>query len=220
MIELTTHAGGINARNTPFLLHGAVSPLRGQALDGVAVISAIVASAAPEAAARELAAQVASFKRAAALAMPPFTPFAPAPAVGAMLEHVAELIHTVRKTTPLVHQITNSVVVNDSANVTLAVGASPIMATNARDCADLAPSIGALLINSGTITDETLKGMLAAGTAANVHGKPVVWDPVAVGATAFRRETGQRECRQSAERREQRTGTLTLQSSCTRSSRR
>lgn len=148
----------------------------------------------PEAAARQLSDQVASFKRSAALELPPFT-FAGDrdETLETMLETVAELIHTVRKTTPLVHQITNSVVVNDSANVTLAVGASPIMATNARDCRDLSPVIGALLINSGTITEETLEGMLAAGQAANINGKPVVWDPVAVGATSFRKETGQRE---------------------------
>lgn len=172
-----------------------MSPEKGNALDGVAVISAIVSASDPEAAARQLSAQVTSFKRAHSFAMPPFTPFAPSGsgALAQMLETVGELLHTVRKTTPLVHQITNSVVVNDSANVTLAVGASPIMATNARDCVDLSTNIGALLINSGTITDETLKGMLAAGSAANVNGKPVVWDPVAVGATAFRRETGQRE---------------------------
>lgn len=188
-----TDSGGISAANTPFLLHGSVSPRHQNTLGGVAVISAIVSSAEPEAAARELAAQVASFRRADRLGMPVFTPFMAPPSVPSLLATVAELIHTVRKTTPLVHQITNSVVVNDSANVTLAIGASPIMATNARDCVELSPNIGALLINSGTITEETLQGMLAAGRAANQNGAPVVWDPVAVGATGFRRETGESE---------------------------
>lgn len=84
-------------------------------------------------------------------------------------------------------QITNNVVINDSANATLAVGASPIMATNPFDVKDLSPAIGALLVNFGTITDKA--GMLVAGREANVNRKPVVYDPVAVGATAFRRTT-------------------------------
>lgn len=185
--------------------------MKGNSLDGVALISAIVSSSDPEKAARQLSDQVASFKRTNSFDMPPFSPFAPSgpDALATMLETVGELLHTVRKTTPLVHQITNSVVVNDSANVTLAVGASPIMATNERDCVDLSKNIGSLLINSGTITDETFKGMLAAGRAANVNGKPVVWDPVAVGATAFRRETGQRESTSGASSISSKLGTKT-----------
>lgn len=65
------------------------------------------------------------------------------------------------------------------------------MATNPRDCKDLSPAIGGLLINFGTITDK--EGMLVAGREANVNRKPLVFDPVAVGATAFRRETSQRK---------------------------
>ena len=72
------------------------------------------------------------------------------------------------------------------------------MATNPRDCKDLSPAIGGLLINFGTITDK--EGMLVAGREANVNRKPLVFDPVAVGATAFRRETSQRTCIRLARR--------------------
>lgn len=103
-------------------------------------------------------------------------------------------------------QITNNVVINDSANATLAVGASPIMATNARDVKDLSPAIGALLVNFGTITDK--EGMMVAGREANVNRKPVVFDPVAVGATSYRRETSKGECPVRFDLRQGRTSSL------------
>lgn len=65
------------------------------------------------------------------------------------------------------------------------------MATNPRDVKDLSPAIGALLVNFGTITDK--EGMMVAGREANVNRKPVVFDPVAVGATSYRRETSKGE---------------------------
>ncbi|BEI81024.1 hypothetical protein CcaverHIS002_0201840 [Cutaneotrichosporon cavernicola] len=179
--------GGIHAHNTPFLLHGSVGA-SGKALDGVAVISAIVASQTPKEKAAELRAITDAFK-ASREGTNSETAVFPAPQRGAeeLIKAAAELFAVVRDTTPLVHQITNAVVINDSANATLAIGASPIMATNPRDCADLSPVIGALLINFGTITDK--EGMFVAGRHANMNGKPLVFDPVAVGATSFRRET-------------------------------
>jgi thiamine-phosphate diphosphorylase/hydroxyethylthiazole kinase len=57
--------------------------------------------------------------------------------------------------------------------------------------ADLSPAIGALLVNFGTINDR--EGMFVAGRCANVNRKPLVYDPVAVGATQFRRDTSERE---------------------------
>jgi thiamine-phosphate diphosphorylase/hydroxyethylthiazole kinase len=179
--------GGIHAHNTPFLLHGAVGA-SGKALDGVAVISAIVASDTPKEKAAELRAITDAFKASRARAGPATAVF-PAPQRSAeeLVAAAAELFAVVRDTTPLVHQITNAVVINDSANATLAIGASPIMATNPSDCADLSPIIGALLINFGTITDK--EGMFVAGRHANYNSKPLVFDPVAVGATSFRRET-------------------------------
>jgi len=85
----------------------------------------------------------------------------------------------------MVHQIANNVVINQSANATLALGASPIMATSVEEQEDLAKIPGGLLINFGTVTDKN--GMLAAGKWANFNRKPVVFDPVGVGATGFRK---------------------------------
>jgi len=74
-----------------------------------------------------------------------------------------------------------------SANVTLAIGGSPIMATAPDEMEDLSRITGGLLINFGTIGD--FQGMLLAGECANENKKPVVFDPVAIGATAHRRNT-------------------------------
>lgn len=82
-------------------------------------------------------------------------------------------------------QITNIVVANQSANATLALGASPIMATAPKEMYDLSRVLSALLVNFGTVTN--VEGMLLAGQFANETKKPVVFDPVGVGATEFRR---------------------------------
>lgn len=191
-----THAvaiGGVKAENARGLLHGSVAPVSGKALDGIAVISAIVASEEPKVKAEELRAITDDFQRAQAARDPKAGVFPSAPGRNAeeFVKAAAELFAVVRDTTPLVHQITNAVVINDSANATLAIGASPIMATNPRDCADLSPAISALLINFGTVVDK--EGMFVAGRHANVNRKPLVFDPVAVGATGFRRETSKGE---------------------------
>lgn len=82
-------------------------------------------------------------------------------------------------------QITNIVVANQSANATIALGASPIMASAPKEMYDLSRILGALLINFGTVTDT--QAMLVAGQFANDMKKPVIFDPVGVGATEFRR---------------------------------
>jgi len=101
-------------------------------------------------------------------------------------DRVADLLYVVKETKPLIHQITNIVVANQSANATLALGASPIMASALEEMHDLSRVLGALLINLGTVTDN--ESMLAAGRFANDAKKPVVFDPVGVGATEFRRK--------------------------------
>jgi thiamine-phosphate diphosphorylase/hydroxyethylthiazole kinase len=78
----------------------------------------------------------------------------------------SHLIKHVRRLTPLVHQITNYVAITQSANVTLALGGSPIMATAADEMEDLSRIIGALLVNFGTISD--VEGMMVAGTCLHV----------------------------------------------------
>ena len=99
-----------------------------------------------------------------------------------------EIINLVRKQNPLIHNLTNSVVMNFSANGLLAFGASPIMANAPEDAADVAALSNGVLINIGTLTDSQVTAMIEAGKAANQKGIPVVIDPVGVAATNFRTE--------------------------------
>ena len=98
----------------------------------------------------------------------------------------------VRGQNPLVHNITNGVAMNFTANGLLALGASPIMADEVSEMADMAAICSALLINIGTLRRQTVEAMLAAGKAANARGIPVVFDPVGAAATQFRRDTVER----------------------------
>ncbi len=91
-------------------------------------------------------------------------------------------------------QITNNVVATQSANITLALGASPIMATAPEEAEDIARICSACLINIGTLTTESKAGMLRTGYYANSFRKPVVLDPVGIGASAFRRSTVHGQC--------------------------
>ncbi|KAI0305529.1 TMP-TENI-domain-containing protein [Multifurca ochricompacta] len=181
--------GGIKSTNLLRTLHGCASPT-GHALDGVAVVSDIMTSPEPETAARRLAQ---TFRAWMALASHGPTGFLVTSEQLAQYTQegisaaAAALVDTVRRVRPLVHHITNNVVKTQSANVTLALGGSPIMAEAEAEQADLARAPGGLLINIGTV--DALDGMLAAGRHANQNGKPVVFDPVGVGATAFRRAT-------------------------------
>lgn len=99
-----------------------------------------------------------------------------------------EHIQTLREINPLVHNITNLVVANDSANGLLAIGASPFMSNTVMEVAEIQTFNHALVLNMGTINDEQLEAMLLAGQAANQQGKPVVIDPVGAGATTYRKE--------------------------------
>nr|WP_174655190.1 hydroxyethylthiazole kinase [Lactococcus reticulitermitis] len=99
------------------------------------------------------------------------------------------MLENVRKTKPLIHHLTNYVTVNDCANITLAIGASPIMAEAIEEAADIAQMSQALVINIGTLNSRTVPAMLAAGKAANTVGIPVILDPVGAGASAFRNQT-------------------------------
>jgi hydroxyethylthiazole kinase len=87
---------------------------------------------------------------------------------------------------PLVHHITNYVVMNETANATLCLGASPVMAHAVEEVEEMAAIAGALVINMGTPYPDLEVAMLAAGKAANRAGVPVVFDPVGAGATTYR----------------------------------
>ncbi|SEL01816.1 hydroxyethylthiazole kinase [Parapedobacter koreensis] len=93
---------------------------------------------------------------------------------------------TVRQQSPLVQNITNFVVMNNSANALLAVGASPIMAHAEGELADMARICQSLVINIGTLDDYWFESMLQASATAQRSGKPWVLDPVGVGATLYR----------------------------------
>ena len=104
----------------------------------------------------------------------------------------AELLQNVRTSHPLVHSITNRVTINDCANVLLACGASPIMADDPGEAADVTAGCDALTLNLGTLDQRRIPAMLAAGRRANELGHPVVLDPVGAGASPLRTETALR----------------------------
>jgi len=104
----------------------------------------------------------------------------------------AEQFANVRTKSPLIHNITNYVTVNDCANMVLACGASPIMADDAAEVEDITTICGGLNINIGTLNSRTIESMLKAGKKANALGHPVVLDPVGAGASALRTGTAYR----------------------------
>jgi hydroxyethylthiazole kinase len=99
---------------------------------------------------------------------------------------VYRVLQGVRERGPLVHCMTNIVVAGFTANVLLAVGASPAMVENEQESAEFAAVADALLINLGTLSAERAKAMRLAAVSAGAHGRPWVLDPVAVGAMSFR----------------------------------
>jgi hydroxyethylthiazole kinase len=101
-------------------------------------------------------------------------------------------LRRLREAKPLVHQITNYVVMNETANATLALGALPVMAHAREEVEEMVAIAGALVLNIGTLSPHWVEAMLAAGRAANERGVPVVLDPVGAGATTYRTETARR----------------------------
>ena len=101
-----------------------------------------------------------------------------------------------RSRSPLIHNITNYVTVNDCANMVLACGASPIMADDAAEVEEITAICGGLNINIGTLNSRTVTSMLLAGKKANQLGHPVVLDPVGAGASRLRTDTAFRLLRE------------------------
>ncbi len=97
-----------------------------------------------------------------------------------------------RERKPLVHQITNYVVMNETANATLALGALPVMAHALEEVEEMATLAGALVLNIGTLSPDWVEAMLRAGRAANAAGVPIVLDPVGAGATRYRTDSARR----------------------------
>ncbi len=92
----------------------------------------------------------------------------------------------VREKKPLVHHITNFVVMNETANITLACGALPVMAHAKEEAAEMAGQASVLVLNIGTLWPDEVEAMKIAGRQANESGIPVILDPVGAGATAYR----------------------------------
>lgn len=102
------------------------------------------------------------------------------------------MLENVRAKSPLVHNITNYVTVNDVANVLLAAGGSPIMSDDADDVEDITSICGGLNINIGTLNKNTIPSMFLAGKKANALGHIVLLDPVGAGASRLRTDTANR----------------------------
>ena len=102
------------------------------------------------------------------------------------------MLENVSAKTPLVHNITNYVTVNDVANVLLAAGGSPIMSDDADDVEDITSICGGLNINIGTLNKNTIPSMFLAGRKANELGHIVLLDPVGAGASRLRTDTANR----------------------------
>ena len=109
-----------------------------------------------------------------------------------LAELTAQSLTRIRERTPLIHNITNFVVMNDTANVLLALGASPVMAHAIEEVREMVAYAGALVLNIGTLEESWIEAMLAAGEEANARGIPIVLDPVGAGATALRTATTER----------------------------
>ena len=104
----------------------------------------------------------------------------------------AENLARLRAEKPLVHNITNFVVMNYTANVLLAAGASPVMAHADNEVEEMVALAGALVLNIGTLTDTWLAAMVKAGCKASELGRPIVLDPVGAGATRLRTDAARR----------------------------
>ncbi|KAF1987956.1 hydroxyethylthiazole kinase [Aulographum hederae CBS 113979] len=181
----TVCIGGINASNAQRVLYQSTSPL-GKPLNGIAVVSEIIASPSPADAAKDLKSLLSS--------SPSFAPPPPKPKTeitqtlkNQIYTSVPSLLKRLASTKPLCHNMTNTVVQNFAANVALAIGASPIMSTAGAEAADLARLGGSLVINMGTLTPVALENYIVALKAYNAVGGPVLLDPVGAGATGVRK---------------------------------
>ena len=108
------------------------------------------------------------------------------------VEEIVALLTAVRERKPLVHNITNFVVMNFTANALLALGASPVMAHALEEVEEMTALAGALVINIGTLSHPWIEAMFRAARVARHAGKPVILDPVGAGATRLRTQTSRR----------------------------
>jgi hydroxyethylthiazole kinase len=105
------------------------------------------------------------------------------------VETLWEDLQKLRSCAPLVHNITNFVVMNTTANALLAIGASPVMAHAPEEVEEMVGLASSLVINIGTLSREWISAMELAMQAAATKGIPIIFDPVGAGATAYRTQT-------------------------------
>jgi hydroxyethylthiazole kinase len=98
-------------------------------------------------------------------------------------------VEDIRRLSPIVHNITNYVVMNNTANALLALGASPVMAHAEEEMADMVNIASALVLNIGTLSKPWVRAMFLAAERAAARGLPIVLDPVGAGATPYRTQT-------------------------------
>lgn len=208
----TVAIGGINQSNVQRVLYSSCPPNPEWRLSGVAVVSCIMAAEDPAEASKSMASLIHSRPPWVADNLTPLSdahfgykkdkssstdsrPLSTSAHVNSLLAvedekivNLASLIFTqVAKTRPLLHHITNNVVKNFSANISLAAGASPAMSESTDEFADFASvPTAALLINMGMPSPEGVKMYKAAISEYNKVGRPVVFDPVGAGASKLR----------------------------------
>lgn len=102
------------------------------------------------------------------------------------IKELIEDLEQVRSKSPLIHNITNYVVMNNTANALLSIGASPVMAHAKDEVAEMAGIASALVINIGTLDAAWVDSMIIAGKTASAKNTPIILDPVGVGATSYR----------------------------------
>ena len=108
------------------------------------------------------------------------------------IKTISNDLNLVRKKRPLVHSITNYVVMNETANATLCIGALPIMSHAVEEVEDMVSIAGALVLNIGTLEPAWVDAMELAGRRANELGIPVILDPVGAGTTKLRIQSSKR----------------------------
>ena len=107
------------------------------------------------------------------------------------MNQIPSILTAIREKSPLVHNITNYVVMNNTANALLAIGASPVMAHAKEEVEDIVTISSALVINMGTLSKTWVEAMKLAAQKASKTKTPFVFDPVGVGASTYRTETAQ-----------------------------
>ncbi len=107
-------------------------------------------------------------------------------------EVIGNKLEALRKQSPLVHNITNYVVMNSTANILLSLGASPVMAHALEEVEEMAGLAQALVLNIGTLSPAWVEAMILAGKTAHKKNIPIILDPVGAGATSYRTETAKR----------------------------